>query len=736
MSKLVIVESPSKAKTIQKYLGKGYIVKSSKGHVVDLPKSDLGVDVEKMFEPTYVVTKKATLSELKKAFKEAEGLVLAVDPDREGEAIGWHIARELGVLKKNSKKELKRIVFTEITKDAVQAALQKPRDLDYNLINAQQARRVLDRLVGYKLSPLLWKKIRYGLSAGRVQSVAVKLIVDREEGREKFKADEYWKINAFLDKEKKHKHRIVIKKSDEEEKKEISKLKAGLIEFSLSKIDGKNPELVNQKDIEKILNELEGEKWIVKELKKTESKRNPKPPFTTSALQQTASNTMGFSASRTMRSAQKLYEAGLITYMRTDSLNISNQAIESMRKYIKATYKDKYVPEKPNFYSTKSKVAQEAHEAIRPTDVSKTDVNLGLKGDEAKLYALIRKRTLASQMQPAIVENNKIVVNVKNYTFQATGQRVLFDGYLKVYPEKISENILPELKQNDVLNLGLLEGTQHFTQPPARYSEASLIKTLESLGIGRPSTYAPTIHTILVRKYVEKEGKYFKPTDTGRVVNNLLAKHFQNIVDVNFTADMEDDLDKVANGEADWVKMLSEFYRPFEKKLNEKQEAIKKEDFTVLAKSKVKCPECGKPMIVKLGRYGRFLSCSDFPDCKGMLGLDEEGNVEKDPEEKIKDPEFIKTYLPAPQTEDGRSYLLKKGRYGQFWAHPDYPKVKDAQPLELRPEKVVELYGEPPVTKDKRQFLLRNGKFGPFWAHPDYPEVKEIISIKKKNKED
>lgn len=732
MSKLVVVESPSKAKTIQKYLGKGYVVKSSKGHVVDLPKSDLGVDVENKFEPTYVVTKKATLTDLKKAFKEADELVLAVDPDREGEAIGWHIARELGVLKKNAKKGLQRIVFTEITKDAVQSAIKNPRSLDYDLINAQQARRVLDRLVGYKLSPLIWKKIRYGLSAGRVQSVAVKLIVDREEEREKFKADEYWNVNAFLDEAKSKKCNVIIKKSGDEEDKKLTKTKSDLIEFSLAKVKGSNPELAKEKDVLKIIDSIKDQEWKVKELKKSESRRKPKPPFSTSVLQQTASNRLGFSASRTMRSAQKLYEAGLITYMRTDSLSMSKQAVESIRKHIGSKFGKKYLPEKANIYATKSKVAQEAHEAIRPTDVNKTATTLALKGDEAKLYELIRKRALASQMEPALVENNKILIEIGDYLFQANGQRVLFDGYLKVYPEKISENILPPLSKGDVLKLHILEGTQHFTQPPARYSEASLIKILESLGIGRPSTYAPTIQTILTRKYVEKEGKYFKPTDTGRVVNNLLSKHFQNIVDVNFTAEMEDNLDKIADGKKDWIKMLGEFYGPFEKKLNDKQEEIKKEDFTVLGKSKVKCPECGKSMIIKLGRYGRFLSCSDFPDCKGMLGLDEEGNVEKKPEERVQEKEFKETYLPAPKTEDKRDYLLKRGRYGEFWAHPDYPKVKDAKPLELRPEKLRELYGEPPKTKDGVEFLLRNGRFGPFWAHPQYPEVKEIVSIKTK----
>lgn len=742
MNKLVVVESPSKAKTIQKYLGKGYTVKSSKGHIVDLPKSDLGVDTEKDFDPTYVVTKEATLRDLKKAFKDKDGLVLAVDPDREGEAIGWHVARELGLIskkgkssrKKKTEKTLERIVFTEITKDAVQEAIKNPRKLDQDLINAQQARRVLDRLVGYKLSPLIWKKVRYGLSAGRVQSVAVKLIVDREIEREKFKADEYWSISAYLDEKKGKKVQININLSEDEKDEKLAKKKAELIEFNLVKVKGKKPELEKQKEVDKIIKDLDGNKWLITDIQKKESKRRPRPPFSTSMMQQAAANRMGFGASRTMRAAQKLYEAGHITYMRTDSITMSQQAVQQIRKHIDKAYGKKFLPDKPNNYTTKSKVAQEAHEAIRPTNVAKDHGTLSLKGDEAKLYELIRKRALASQMVPAIVENNKLIVEFGDYVFQANGQRVIFDGYLKVYPEKISENVLPKLAKGEELFPHVIEGDQHFTQPPPRYSEATLIKTLESLGIGRPSTYAPIIQTIQTRKYVEKENKYFFPTDTGRVVNNLLSKHFAEIVDAGFTAEMEDDLDKVANGDEDWVKMMADFYNPFEKKLANKQEELKKEDFTVLGKSKVKCPECGKPMQIKLGRFGRFLSCSDFPDCKGMLGLDEDGNVEKPPEERVKDKEFVSTYMPAPQTDDKRDYLLKRGRYGEFWAHPDYPKVKDAKPLELRPEKIRELYGEPPLTKDKKEFLLRNGRFGPFWAHPDYPEVKEIRKIKKDKK--
>jgi DNA topoisomerase-1 len=740
--KLVVVESPAKAKTIQKYLGKDYIVKSSKGHIVDLPKSGLAVDVEHNFEPEYIVTKKEVLKELKKSLTGADTLVLASDPDREGEAIGWHVARELKVIddkgKPNNKKiGLQRIVFTEITKDAVQAAAANPRTIDMNLVSAQQARRVLDRLVGYKLSPLLWKKIRYGLSAGRVQSVAVRLIVDREREREAFKPDEYWDIKAYLHIDRQGK--IVVtyklkevdtdKEGDEDTEPAVKAEVPAGAEFKLISHKGKKIELSTQAQVKAVIDKIEKEPWLVIGTEVKQSNKYPSPPFSTSTLQQTAAGRLKFAASRTMKIAQKLYEAGLITYMRTDSLHMSNQALDASRKFIKSEFGDKFLPEKPNFYKTRSKVAQEAHEAIRPTDFGKTAKSLGLDGEEARLYELIRGRALGSQMTPAVVENSTTSVKVDDYVFQTTSKKVLFRGYLSAYPEQVTENELPKLTDGQELYAKDIVGAQHFTEPPARYSEASLIKELERLGIGRPSTYAPIIQTIQTRKYVEKVGGYFIPTDTGKVVTDLLTKYFGDIVDVGFTASMEDELDKVANGETDWVKMMNDFYNPFEKNITKQDKKIERGEFTNLGDSDKKCPICGKPMIVKLGRNGRFLSCSDFPNCKGIASID--GETEEDVQEKATSKEFLETYLPAPKTEDGRPYLLKHGKFGEFWAHPDYPKVKDARPLELLPHKIKELYGEPPKTDDGRPYEIKNGRFGKFWAHPDYPKVKDIVKIKK-----
>jgi DNA topoisomerase-1 len=735
---LVVVESPSKAKTIEKYLGKGYTVKASKGHVVDLPKSGLAVDVDHDFKPEYTVmpSKKKVITALKKELKGKDKLIIAVDPDREGEAIGWHVANKLGLVdlkgkKKKKEIELERIVFTEITKTAVQGALENPRELDIDLLNAQQARRILDRLVGYKLSPLLWKKIRYGLSAGRVQSVAIKFIVDREREREKFKADEYWKILAYLSEGNAKAKKTIVKTDDETPEAADSD-----ITFELSKIDNEKLDIDKEKLAEAVLDKIISQAWKISKIDKRETKRNPKPPFTTSTMQQTAANWFGFSAKKTMTLAQKLYEAGLITYMRTDSTNMAKSAVDKARKYIGDNYKQA-LPEKPNFYKTKAKVAQEAHESIRPANFSKAPGSVKLEKDQARLYELIWQRALASQMTPAKLESMTLIilheVDGKTYEFRANGQRVVEKGYLQVYPEKVSENVLPKLEKGDELNLSHLLATQHFTQPPPRYSEATLVKELEKYGIGRPSTYAPIISTIQQRKYVEKEGKYFFPTDTGRVVVRLLEAHFDEIVDKDFTAHMEDHLDNIANGEEDWKKVLEEFYGPFSKKLTKKDKEINRDDFTVLgdAPKDIKCPECGGKMVIKLGKNGRFYSCVKFPDCKGMRGID--GKTEEDVQKEAHSKEFLQMYEPAPKTDDGRDYLLKQGKYGRFWAHPDYPKVKDAQPLQLRPEKIKELYGDPPQTDDDRDFVFKTGKYGKFWAHPDYPKVKKTVRIKEKS---
>lgn len=734
MKSLVIVESPSKAKTIKKYLGENYEVQASKGHIVDLPKSTIAIDVENGYKPDYVVTKRESLKQLKTAFKDKQDLILAVDPDREGEAIGWHLAQRLGVINTKGKiKEgyrLSRIVFTSITKDSIQEAIKSPRSLDMNLVNAQQARRVLDRLVGYELSPLLWKKISFGLSAGRVQSVAVRLIVEREEERERFIPEEYWtiEVDVKVSKSSQGLNLGFVRSNNAESLPEYSGIKFGFVEC-----DGKKVGLNSQSDVEKIFEKIQNADWVVDGVATKETRKQPKPPFTTSTLQQTASNKLGYSAKKTMSVAQKLYESGLITYMRTDSTNMSEVALQQIRDHISTKFGKGYLTPKPVYYKTSSKVAQEAHECIRPANVGVSISDYKLDSDEKKLYELIFSRAVGSQMNPAVLEVGNIDLIVNNCKFRATGQTLKFDGYLKVYHEKLTNNPLPEnIKIGDILYPENGYGIQHFTEPKGRYTEATLIKVLEFYGIGRPSTYVPIISTILARKYVEKLGKVFVPTDTGRIVNKLLEDHFAEIVDYEFTAQVENNLDDIAEGKIDWVKMLDNFYIPFHKKLIVKDKEIDRADYTVLgdAPKDIVCPLCGKPMKAKLGRFGRFYSCSMWPDCKGMLGLD--GKSEKDYEQEAYSDEFLKFYNPAPKTDKGVDYKLKRGKYGKFWAHPDYPKVKDAKPLEYRNEIKLKIYGNPPIAKDKSEMVLMRGRFGEFWAHPDYPKVKEVVRIDKK----
>lgn len=730
--KLVIVESPSKVKSISKYLGKGYEVKASKGHVVDLPKKELGVDVEKKYQPKYVITKKAVVQDLKKAFQDKDVLVLAVDPDREGEAIGWHVAQRLGVVDKKGKvkpgKKLERIVFGEITESAVKNAAKNPRGIDMNLVDSQQTRRVLDRLVGYKLSPLLWKKIRYGLSAGRVQSVAVKLIVDKERERQAFKSEEYWNIDAFVVESPKKSFKVTILKDEDKSQLDLSKKKG--TRFSLVKIDDKKPEIKNEKQANKISEAVVDKDWIISSVEKSASTRRPPVPFKTSTLQQAAAGALGYSSKRTMQLAQKLYEQGRITYMRTDSISLSNDAIQSARNYVKSKYGAKYIPDKPRYYKTKSKVAQEAHEAIRPTHFNFDEKKIK-SNDEKKLYRLIKQRTLASQMSDAEVDITTVTINIDKYSFEAKGQRIKFDGFMKIYKDYSKEVIIGDFEKGQKVGLDELMLLQKFTQPPARYSEPTLIKMLEKEGIGRPSTYSSIISTILARHYVEKEGKYFVPTDMGFVVTRFLEENFPTVVDVKFTAELEDDLDEIASGKENWAEVVGEFYKPFETKLNKKEESIDRGDYTVLedAPKDIKCPDCGGKMNVKLGKYGRFYSCKKWPDCKGMMSL---GGTEEDYKEKAQSKEFLEKYKSAPKTDDGRDYLLKQGRYGEFWAHPDYPKVKDAKPLEYTDEVFKQLYGSAPKGSDGKKMILRRGKFGEFWAHPDYPKVKEVERINKK----
>lgn len=598
--KLVIVESPSKGQTIEKYLGDGYKVVASFGHVRDLPKSKLGVDVEADYQPDYIVPTKAkkVVSGLKTQAKASEIIYLATDYDREGEAIAWHIAEALN-LKSSKNTTVKRITFHEITKEAIQEAIKHPRELDMALIDAQQARRVLDRLVGYKLSPFLWKKVYKGLSAGRVQSVAVRLIVDREREILAFVPVEYWSIEADL-------------------QVKSEKFTANLIAQNGVKLEKLT--ITSVKEAEAILADLVAGRYVVESVVGKEVKRHPYPPFTTSTLQQTASHQLGSSAKRTMMLAQRLYEAGHITYMRTDSFNLSESAITAARAFVGKEFGAKYLPEGPRRYKTKGKGAQEAHEAIRPTDPMATPEKMAsrLPEDQLRLYELIWKRLIACQMTPAIF--NQLSANIKaegkqdQYTFKAGGQLVIFDGFLKLWQEKLEVKHLPELVEGQKLELEKLRREQHFTEPPARFNEASLIKTLEEFGIGRPSTYAPTISTIVDRGYVRLENRQFQPQEVGFIVTDLIKEHFPDIVDVGFTAKMEEDLDAVALGEKEWVKIIDQFYRPFAKLLSEKEASVPKEK-TEEATDEV-CEKCGKPMVIKLGRFGRFMACTGFPDCR------------------------------------------------------------------------------------------------------------------------
>ena len=585
---LVIVESPTKSKTIEKFLGKGYKVLPSFGHVRDLPKGDLGVDIENNFEPRYVIPPKArkTISALKKEAKKADKIILATDEDREGEAIAWHLAQILEI------KNPQRIVFHEITKEAIQEAVKNPRGLKLNLIDAQQARRVLDRIVGYKLSPFLWKKVARGLSAGRVQSVTVRLIAEREEEIKKFNPEEYWKIVALFSAQN------------------GKDFEAKLI---------KPEEIKDRKAAQEIINNLNEAEYKVLDIEKKETQKNPPPPFTTSTLQQECSKRFRMPAKITMMVAQNLYEKGHITYHRTDSVNLSNMSLGLAKSYIEENLGKNYY----NFrkYKSKGKV-QEAHEAIRPTSPKDSPESLELESSQKKVYDLIWRRFLASQTKPALFDSTSYDIGAKDYIFRANGQIMKFDGFLKIYPQKYEETDLPKLEENEILNLKEVVPSQHFTKPPARYTEASLIKELEENGIGRPSTYAPIISTIEARNYVEKnDQKRFQPTEIGTVVNNILVKHFPSIVDINFTAKLENELDEIAEGKDNYMKTCQDFYAPFEKNLKAKYEEVEKKDITDKPTEKI-CPKCGSPLIEKLGRYGKFYACSKFPECKHTESLE------------------------------------------------------------------------------------------------------------------
>ncbi len=655
MSSLVIVESPAKAKTISKFLGNKYLVLSSLGHVRDLPTSKMGVDVEKDFTPHYVISpaKAKVVKELKARAAKADGILFATDEDREGEAISWHLAHILGI----EPAEAQRITFHEITKQAIEQALASPRPIDLRLVDAQQARRVLDRLVGYELSPFLWRKVAKGLSAGRVQSVAVRLVVEREREIKNFKAEEYWTIEGDFT------------------AGETSSFSACLQSVAGAKL-GKMG-IKNKEQADKILTALDKASYQVAAVEEKKMKRLPSPAFTTSTLQQEANSRLGFSAKQTMRLAQQLYEGvnlgadgsvGLITYMRTDSVNLSEKFLGEAKETIGKKFGARYQLNAPRFFKSKSKNAQEAHEAIRPTEVWRApeEVAPHLDKNQLKLYDLIWRRALASQMAAAELNATAIDIASHNqYIFRASGQTIIFDGFLKLYPDRAKENILPIVKAGEPAACLGLKPEQHFTEPPARYSDAALVKALEQYGIGRPSTYAPTIATIEERGYVERDDhKRLAPRDIALVVNDLLVEHFPHVVDYQFTAQMEEGFDEIARGEKRWQPFIGEFYWPFKANLEKKYTEISKKEITE-EKSDEVCEKCGQPMIIKMGRYGKFLACSGFPACRNIKSLDNgKPGAAAEPTNEVCD-------------KCGQPMVKKIGRYGPFLSCSAYPQCKN-----------------------------------------------------------
>ncbi len=699
--KLVIVESPTKAKTISKFLSKEFRVESSYGHIRDLPKKSLGVDVRNNFLPQYEVSKdrEKILSILLPLSKKAEKIILASDEDREGEAIAWHLLFALNI----PKEKIQRIVFHEITKNAILKALEHPRDLDTHLIDAQQARRVLDRLVGYELSPLLWKKIARGLSAGRVQSVAVRLIVEREREIQAFQIEEYWTIDALFQ-----------KKNDP---LEFPGKLVRVDEVTLEKFS-----FQEKKQAEEIVKSLKSSSFFVENISKKDVIRNPQPPFTTSTLQQEANKKLGFSSKLTMKIAQELYEGidlgaegqvGLITYMRTDSVNLSEDFLHQCETFLREKYGKEYTAGIKK-YQTKSKGAQEAHEAIRPAnvDLSPDVIKTYLSLAQWKLYNLIWRRAVASQASSARLEQTSLDIlseaENKKFVFRSSGSIIRFDGFLKIYTTSLKEQILPTLVKGDSLDLLHLDGTQHFTEPPARFSDASLVKSLEEYGIGRPSTYAPTISTIIDRGYVRREEKHFIPTDIAFVVNDLLVKHFPQIVDYSFTAKMEENLDEIASGEKEWQPIIQEFYFPFHENLILKEKTLDKKELTEEETNEV-CEKCGSKMIIRIGKFGKFLACSKYPECKNTKPLP--GSEE------------AKEKSAALETNEicekcGKSMVVKRGRFGSFLGCSGYPDCKNIKSLQKKlgikcPKCGI---GEMVEKKSKR------GK--PFYACDQYPKCE------------
>ena len=701
MSSLVIVESPSKSKTIGKYLGKDYVVTSSKGHIRDLAtsgKGGLGVDVENGYEPSYTINKdkKNVVKELKQYVKDADKVYLATDPDREGEAISWHLAQVLGI----PMDEDNRVVFHEVTKRAVTEALQHPRQIDQDLVKSQETRRVLDRIIGFKLSKLLQRKIK-SKSAGRVQSVALRLICEREAEINKFVPEEYWSVQAHF-------------------------VKDGM-EFTadLSKYKNKKIKLSSQEETDAVYNALNKE-FVIETLKKTVKRRNSKAPFITSTLQQEASTKLGFKAKRTMQVAQSLYEGvdigsetvGLITYMRTDSIRLAPEFISAAHDYIEENYGKQYVGRVK--VSNKTENVQDAHEAIRPTDITRTpeSIKSHLNTDQYKLYSLIYARVLASLMCAAKVDATSVVLDNNDYKFNASGSRIQFDGYLKVYGqyEKNKDTFLPELVEGEHLESQKVDKEQHFTNPPARYSEAKLIKELEELGIGRPSTYATIIDTIVAREYVEMVDKTFKPTESGMLTNEKLVEYFDPIINVEYTAQMENELDEIANGEDTYLNAITTFENKFEPLLDKANKEMEKIE---PKKTGEKCPECGGDLVIRKGRYGEFVACSNYPECK---------YIKKDPNDRTGQP----TGETCPKC--GSPMVYKRGRYGEFEACSNYPTCKY---IKKKPREGDELIGKP--TGDKcpncgADVVWKRGRFGLFKACSNYPECKTIIKTPKEKK--
>ncbi|MBV9181556.1 MAG: type I DNA topoisomerase [Acidobacteria bacterium] len=730
---LVIVESPTKAKTIQKYLGKGYTVEASWGHVKDLPKSTLGVDIDNDFETEYIVIpgKEKVIAKLKKLAGSAETIYLAPDPDREGEAIASHLAEELGDGSKAKKKKkktsnalerIRRVAFNEITQRAVREAFENPRDIDQHLVDAQQARRVLDRLVGYQVSPLLWDKVRRGLSAGRVQTVALRLIVERDREIKAFEKKEYWTVDATL----------VGAKPPQFEARFLGK-------------GAEKVEIANQEQAEGIRHALEKAAWAVRSVEKKERRRNPAPPFTTSKLQQDASRKLRFSVKRTMMIAQRLYEGielggeglvGLITYMRTDSTRVSNEALAEVREYIGSQYGPDYLPQSPNTFKEKKEV-QGAHEAIRPTSVLRhpDQVKQFLKEDEHKVYTLIWQRFVASQINPAVFDQTTVDIDAQSGTetfwFRVTGSVLKFDGFLKVYEESKEgkddegeelKHKLPALEAGQKLTLKSLKPEQHFTEPPPRYNEASLVKELEERGIGRPSTYATILGTIQERQYVQKVGGKFLPTEIGMVVTDLLVENFRDIFDVQYTARLEEELDEIEEGKEGWTSALNEFYKKFERDLryaHKHMENIKRME----KPTDEKCERCGSPLVIKWGKHGSFYACSAYDK-------EDPNSCTFTKENPINLPDLDSADVQETTQEEycencGRVMVLKRGRFGQFMACTGYPDCKTTRRLD-QGKKVPDIPLDEPCPKCGRNLMIRHGRYGEFTACSGYPECKYV----------